>query len=69
MSELSVFGCEGEKGEDFTCNNLLVSVLNGFLLQGEGKVEKRWSARMRVCEGARGTKEVGFGVRKVGRNW
>jgi len=62
VSELSVFGCEGEKGEGFTCNNLLVSVLNGFLLQGEGKVEKRWSARMRVCEGARGTNEVGFGV-------
>ena len=32
MSELSVFWCEGEKGEGFTCNNLLVSVLNGFLL-------------------------------------
>ena len=62
MNELSLFGCEGEKGEGFTCNNLLVSVLNGFLLQGEGKVEKRWSARMRVREGARGTKEVGFGV-------
>ena len=62
MSELSVFGCEGEKGEGFTYNNLLVSVLNVFLLQGEGKVEKRWSARMRVCEGARETNEVGFGV-------
>ena len=54
--------CEGEKGEGFTCNLFVVSVLKGFLLQGEGKVEKRWSARMRVCEGARGTKEVGFGV-------
>ena len=64
-----MFGCEGEKGEGFTCNNLLVGILGGFLLQGEGKVEKRWSARMRVCEGARGANEVGFGVRKVGRNW
>lgn len=57
-----MLGCEGEKGELFTCNELVASVLKGFLLQGEGKVEKRWSARMRVCEGARGTKEVGFGV-------
>ena len=57
-----MFRCEGKKGEGFTCNNLLFSVLKGFPLQGEGKVEKQWSARMRVCEGARGTNEVGFGV-------
>ena len=57
-----MFRCEGEKGEGFTSNNLLVSILGGFLLQGEGKVEKLWSARMRVCEGAIGANEVGFGV-------
>ena len=61
--------CEGEKGEGFTCNLFVVSVLKAIHLQGEGKVEKRWSARMRVCEGATGVDEVGFGVRKVGRKW
>ena len=64
-----MFDGEGEKGEGFTCNELVTSDLFAIRLPGEGKVEKRWSARMRVCEGARGTNKVGFGVRKVGRNW
>jgi hypothetical protein len=41
VSELSVFGCEGEKGEDFTCNELVTSDLSAIRLPGEGKVEKR----------------------------
>ena len=52
ISGLSSFWGEEKKGEGFTRNLFVVSVLKAIRLQGEGKVEKRWSARMRVCEGA-----------------